>query len=86
MTSEAMVLYQYYPNKQSLLFAVLEHHMNYIAARVEAACESACYQHNTCSDGGGVFPAGGCTNLFHGPQIARATRAPLSVLYGCRDS
>jgi AcrR family transcriptional regulator len=37
-------LYQYYPNKQSLLFAVLEHHMNNLATRVEAACESACYK------------------------------------------
>jgi AcrR family transcriptional regulator len=37
-------LYQYYPNKQSLLFAVLEHHMNAVAARVEAACESACHK------------------------------------------
>jgi AcrR family transcriptional regulator len=37
-------LYQYYPNKQSLLFAVLEHHMNNVAARVEAVCESACYK------------------------------------------
>jgi AcrR family transcriptional regulator len=37
-------LYQYYPNKQSLLFAVLEHHMNNVAARVEAACESACHK------------------------------------------
>jgi AcrR family transcriptional regulator len=37
-------LYQYYPNKQSLLFAVLEHHMNKVAARVEAACESACHK------------------------------------------
>jgi AcrR family transcriptional regulator len=36
-------LYQYYPNKQSLLFAVLEHHLNRVAARVEAACESACH-------------------------------------------
>jgi AcrR family transcriptional regulator len=34
-------LYQYFPNKQSLLFAVLEHHMNNVAARVEAACVSA---------------------------------------------
>ena len=34
-------LYQYYPNKQSLLFAVLEQHMNRVAARVEAACERA---------------------------------------------
>jgi AcrR family transcriptional regulator len=34
-------LYQYYPNKQSLLFAVLEHHLNNVATRVEAACESA---------------------------------------------
>lgn len=30
-------LYQYYPNKQSLLFAVVENHLNRIAARVEAA-------------------------------------------------
>jgi AcrR family transcriptional regulator len=37
-------LYQYYPNKQSLLFAVLEHHLNTVAARVEAACESACHK------------------------------------------
>lgn len=34
-------LYQYYPNKQSLLFAVLEQHMNHVAARVESACERA---------------------------------------------
>src|SRR6516225_6749096 len=34
-------LYQYYPNKHSLLFAVLEHHLNKVAGRVEAACESA---------------------------------------------
>jgi AcrR family transcriptional regulator len=37
-------LYQYYPNKQSLLFAVLEHHLNNVVARVEAACESACHK------------------------------------------
>jgi AcrR family transcriptional regulator len=37
-------LYQYYPNKQSLLFAVFEHHMNNVAAKVEAACESACHK------------------------------------------
>lgn len=35
-------LYQYYPNKQSLLFAVLENHLNNVAARVEGACKSAC--------------------------------------------
>lgn len=35
-------LYQYYPNKQALLFAVLEHHLNSVAGRVEAACEAAC--------------------------------------------
>src|ERR1700740_2538648 len=34
-------LYQYYPNKRSLLFAVLENHLNKVAARVEAACQSA---------------------------------------------
>lgn len=34
-------LYQYYPNKQSLLFAVLENHFNKVASRVEAACENA---------------------------------------------
>jgi AcrR family transcriptional regulator len=37
-------LYQYYPNKQSLLFAVLEHHLNNVMARVEAACENACHK------------------------------------------
>jgi AcrR family transcriptional regulator len=37
-------LYQYYPNKQSLLFAVLENHLNRVAATVEAACESACHK------------------------------------------
>src|SRR5580692_8818066 len=34
-------LYQYYPNKQSLLFAVLENHLSRVATRVEAACERA---------------------------------------------
>lgn len=34
-------LYQYYPNKQSLLFAVLENHLNKVAAAVEAACGEA---------------------------------------------
>jgi AcrR family transcriptional regulator len=34
-------LYQYYPNKQSLLFAVLENHMNKVAEAVEDACEHA---------------------------------------------
>jgi AcrR family transcriptional regulator len=34
-------LYQYYPNKQALLFAVLENHMNHVAETVEAACETA---------------------------------------------
>lgn len=34
-------LYQYYPNKRSLLFAVLENHLNNVAAKVEAASESA---------------------------------------------
>src|SRR6202790_4829457 len=34
-------LYQYYPNKQSLLFAVLEDHLDKVSAAVEAACEGA---------------------------------------------
>ena len=34
-------LYQYYPNKQALLFAVLENHLNNVMARVETACEKA---------------------------------------------
>lgn len=37
-------LYQYYPNKQSLLFAVIENHLSNVMARVEAACESACHK------------------------------------------
>jgi AcrR family transcriptional regulator len=35
-------LYQYYPNKQSLLFAVMEDHFEKITRAVEAACEQAC--------------------------------------------
>ena len=34
-------LYQYYPNKQSLLFAIFEDHLAKVLAGVEAACESA---------------------------------------------
>ncbi len=34
-------LYQYYPNKQSLLFAVLADHFEEIAAAVDAACDQA---------------------------------------------
>ncbi len=34
-------LYQYYPNKQSLLFAVLDGHMNKVSEAVEAACVRA---------------------------------------------
>ena len=34
-------LYQYYPNKQSLLFAALEDHLNKVTTAVEAACEQA---------------------------------------------
>ncbi len=37
-------LYQYYPNKQSLLFAVLENHFNHVALRVEEACANACHK------------------------------------------
>lgn len=34
-------LYQYYPNKQSLLFAVLEDHLDNVAEAVEIACDRA---------------------------------------------
>jgi AcrR family transcriptional regulator len=34
-------LYQYYPNKQSLLFAVLEDHLDKLATAVETACQRA---------------------------------------------
>jgi AcrR family transcriptional regulator len=37
-------LYQYYPNKRSLLFAVLENHLNNVVARVEAVCAGACHK------------------------------------------
>jgi AcrR family transcriptional regulator len=36
-------LYQYFPNKQSLLFAVLEDHLDRVSAAVEAACARACH-------------------------------------------
>jgi AcrR family transcriptional regulator len=41
-------LYQYYPNKQSLLFAALADHLDKVAAAVEAACEQA--RHKPLSD------------------------------------
>jgi AcrR family transcriptional regulator len=34
-------LYQYFPNKQSLLFAVLEDHLEKVTQAVEDACEHA---------------------------------------------
>src|SRR5215472_17525000 len=34
-------LYQYFPNKRSLLFATMEDHMNRVAVVVESACEDA---------------------------------------------
>jgi AcrR family transcriptional regulator len=34
-------LYQYYPNKESLLFSVVDHHLGKMNAAVEAACEQA---------------------------------------------
>ena len=37
-------LYQYYPNKRSLLFAVFEDHMNKVSQAVETACADACHQ------------------------------------------
>lgn len=37
-------LYQYYPNKQSLLFAVFEDHMDKVAQAVEAASVDACHK------------------------------------------
>jgi AcrR family transcriptional regulator len=37
-------LYQYFPNKQALLFAVMEDHLKKLAEAVEAACEQACHK------------------------------------------
>jgi AcrR family transcriptional regulator len=41
-------LYQYYPNKQSMLSAALADHLGTVAAAVEAACEQA--RHKRLSD------------------------------------
>jgi AcrR family transcriptional regulator len=37
-------LYQYYPNKRSLLFAVFEDHLDKVSRAVEVACEDACHK------------------------------------------
>src|SRR5436309_15724149 len=37
-------LYQYYLNKESLLFAVLENHLDKVTAAVETACEHASHK------------------------------------------
>ena len=34
-------LYQYFPNKQALLIAVLDRHLSHVAAAVDAACQTA---------------------------------------------
>src|ERR1700741_5684132 len=40
-------LYQYYPNKRSLLFAVFEDHLDKVTRAVEVACEDACHKHRS---------------------------------------
>jgi AcrR family transcriptional regulator len=37
-------LYQYYPNKRSLLFAVFEDHLDKVSRAVEIACKDACHK------------------------------------------
>jgi len=37
-------LYQYYPNKRSLLFAVFEDHLEKVSRAVEVACQNACHK------------------------------------------
>jgi len=37
-------LYQYYPNKQALLYAVMEEHLDRVATAVETACEESCHK------------------------------------------
>jgi AcrR family transcriptional regulator len=37
-------LYQYYPNKRSLLFAVFEDHLDKVSRAVEVACVGACHK------------------------------------------
>ena len=37
-------MYQCYPNKQSLLFAVFEEHLDKVSQAVEAACADACHK------------------------------------------
>lgn len=37
-------LYQYYRNKRSLLYAVMEEHLDRVATAVEAACEQSCHK------------------------------------------
>jgi AcrR family transcriptional regulator len=36
-------LYQYYPNKRSLLFAVFDDHLDKVSRAVEIACEHGCH-------------------------------------------
>jgi heptaprenylglyceryl phosphate synthase len=54
--------------------------MNNVAARVEAAGESG--RHKPAEMIREMVEA---ANLFYGPQIARTTRAALSVLHDGRD-
>ena len=71
-------LYQYYPNKQSLLYAVMEEHLDRVATAVEAACEQSCHKplavstrqtchrHDACRDvGRNALHAGGASGSNH---------------------
>ena len=71
-------LYQYYPNKRSLLFAVFEDHLNKVARAVEAACEARALQADVRNDQTGSRGIRGRKDAarrhFRGPVQSRARR------------
>jgi AcrR family transcriptional regulator len=58
-------LYQYYPNKQSLLFALFEHHLGAVSNELKRACRES---HNRALDA----MVGAVSNAFINAKLERA--------------
>ncbi|MBC7956837.1 MAG: TetR/AcrR family transcriptional regulator, partial [Cytophagales bacterium] len=73
-------LYQYYPNKQSLLAAVLEKHLVHVVEAVEVACLQAKGQ--PVADMAATLAQAFITAKFEAPDASRALYAVASEVRG----
>ncbi|MCT4715030.1 TetR/AcrR family transcriptional regulator [Enterobacteriaceae bacterium H18W14] len=75
-------LYQYYPNRDVLLVAVLEQHLNEVASAVEAACQKACNQ--PVADMASALVTAFLTAKLRDPQESKALYAVAGEQDGAR--